>query len=222
MDMCSSAPSPAARPADVAMADSRRVHGLAALQRAFDEVRFGPTRTLNLRESLPTGAEAARRVEAWLRQHQVQQSAELLVITGRGNNSQAGIAVVREAAIRVFHELRRKGVVEAYAEHTPGSFVVTVAPIRAMVDAAKGRRDQEPAPAPASVPTLAALDVETRQELRILAERSLDALGIRDRGPFVESEMLRLFGALAPSVGSGPEREAQLRLAIRRAMSELD
>jgi hypothetical protein len=204
------------------MADSRRVHGLAALQRAFDEVRFGATRTLNLRESLPTGAEAARRVEAWLRQHQVQQSAELLVITGRGNNSQAGIAVVREAAIRVFHELRRKGVVEAYAEHTPGSFVVTVAPIRAMVDAAKGRRDQEPAPAPASVPTLAALDVETRQELRILAERSLDALGIRERGPFVESEMLRLFGALAPSVGSGPEREAQLRLAIRRAMSELD
>jgi hypothetical protein len=204
------------------MTDSRRVHGLAALQRAFDEVRFGATRTLNLRESLPTGAEAARRVEAWLRQHQVQQSAELLVITGRGNNSQAGIAVVREAAIRVFHELRRKGVVEAYAEHTPGSFVVTVAPIRAMVDAAKGRRDLEPAPAPASVPTLAALDVETRQELRILAERSLDALGIRERGPFVESEMLRLFGGLAPSVGSGPEREAQLRLAIRRAMSELD
>jgi len=146
------------------MADSRRVQGLNGLQRAFDEVRFGAARTLNLRESLPTGAEAARRAESWLRQHQVQQSAELLVITGRGNNSQAGIAVVREAA----------------------------------------------------------LDAETRQELRILAERSLDALGIRERGPFVESEMLRLFGALAPTVGSGPEREAQLRLAIRRAMSELD
>ena len=56
----------------------------------------------------------------------------------------------------------------------------------------------------------------------MLAERSLDALGIRERGPFVESEMLRLFGTLAPSVGSGPEREQQLRLAIRRAMSELD
>jgi hypothetical protein len=65
------------------------------------------------------------------------------VITGRGNNSQAGIAQ-EKAAIRVFHELRRKGVVEA-AEHTPGSFVVTVAPIKAMVDAAKGRRDQEAA-----------------------------------------------------------------------------
>src|SRR5258705_116075 len=75
MDTCSSVPSPAAHSADVAMADSRRVHGLAALQRAFDEARFGAARTLNLRESLPTGAEAARRVESWLRQHQVQQSA---------------------------------------------------------------------------------------------------------------------------------------------------
>jgi hypothetical protein len=204
------------------MAESRRVHGLAGLQRAFDEVRFGATRTLNLRESLPTGAEAARRLEAWLRQHQVQQSAELLVITGRGNNSQAGIAVVREATIRVFHELRRKGVVEAFAEHTPGSFVVTVAPLKTTVDAASGRPQQDVAPAPAAAPTLAALGAETREELRVLAERSLDALGIRERGPFVEGEMLRLFGVLAPSTGSGTERESQLRTAIRRAMSELD
>ena len=204
------------------MAESRRVHGLAGLQRAFDEVRFGAARTLNLRESLPTGAEAARRLAAWLRQHQVQKSAELLVITGRGNNSETGIAVVREAAIRVFHELRRKGVIEAFTEHTPGSFVVTVAPISAMVDAAKRRPEQEPAPIPAAAPTLAALGVETQQELRVLAERSLDALGIRERGAFVESEMLRLFGILAPSVGSAAERESQLRMAIRRAMTELD
>jgi uncharacterized protein YfaQ (DUF2300 family) len=204
------------------MAEPRRVHGLAGLQRAFDEVRFGAARTLNLRESLPTGAEAARRLEAWLRQHQVQKSEELLVITGRGNNSETGVAVVREAAIRVFHELRRKGVVEAFAEHTPGSFVVTVAPISALVDAARRRPEQETAPPPAAAPTLAALDAETRQELRILAERSLDALGVRDRGPFVESEMLRLFGVLAPSVGNASERESQLRTAIRRAMAELD
>jgi hypothetical protein len=204
------------------MAESRRIHGLAGLQRAFDEVRFGAARTLNLRESLPTGAEAARRLAAWLRQHQVQESEELLVITGRGNNSETGIAVVREAAIRVFHELRRKGVVEAFAEHTPGSFVVTIAPISAMVDAAQRRSEQEAAPPPPPAPTLAALDAETRQELRILAERSLDALGIRERGPFVESEMLRLFGVLAPSVGTASERESQLRMAIRRAMAELD
>jgi hypothetical protein len=165
------------------MAESRRVHGLAGLQRAFDEVRFGANRTLNLRESLPTGAEAARRVEAWLRQHQAQQSDELLVITGRGNKSEAGIAVVREAAIRVFHELRRKGVVDAFAEHTPGSFIVTIAPLSAAVDGANRRPEREVTPEPEATPTLAALDADTRQELRILAERSLDALGIRERGP---------------------------------------
>src|ERR671921_2398468 len=123
MDACSNAPFTVARTADVTMAESPRVRGLGGLQRAFDEVRFGAARTLNLRESLPTGAEAARRVEAWLRQHQVQRSGELLVITGRGNNSESGVSVVREATLRVFHELRRKGVVEGFAEHTPGSFV---------------------------------------------------------------------------------------------------
>src|SRR5215213_5022721 len=120
---------------------SKKVRGLQGLQQAFDEVRFGAARTLNLRESLPTGAEAARRVEAWLRQHQVQQSSELLVITGRGNNSESGIAVVREATLRVFHELRRKGVLQEFAEHTPGSFVVTLAPVRALHDAADRTRE---------------------------------------------------------------------------------
>src|SRR5215203_5777880 len=135
------------------MAESRRVRGLQGLQQAFDEVRFGATRTLNLRESLPTGAEAARRVDAWLRQHQAQQSSELLVITGRGNNSESGIAVVREATVRVFHELRRKGVVQDFSEHTPGSFVVTLAPMQAMLDA-KRRGESSSAPAPPAPPTL--------------------------------------------------------------------
>jgi hypothetical protein len=203
------------------MARPRKVSGFAGLQQAFDEVRFGAARTLNLRESLPTGAEAARRVDAWLRQHQMQQSGELLVITGRGNNSEAGISVVREATLRVFHELRRRGVVQEFVEHTPGSFVVTLAPVKAMFEAAK-RREQDAAPAPTTPPTLTSLDESTRDRLRTLAERSLDALGVRERGPFLESEMLRLFGILASNVGDGADREAQLRAAIDRAMSEID
>ena len=67
------------------MTAPRRVRGLAGLRQAFDEVRFGALRTLNLRLSMPTAHEAAARVEQWLRQHQVQQSGEVLVITGRGN-----------------------------------------------------------------------------------------------------------------------------------------
>ena len=201
---------------------SRRVSGLAGLQQAFDEVRFGPSRTLNLRASLPTGHEAATRLERWLRQHQVQQSGEVLVITGRGNNSEAGISVVREAGIRVLHELKRKGVVEAFAEHTPGSFVVTLATMRSMLDAPGRRRERTPPPAPAAPPSLDALTDETRQALRVLAERSLDALGVRDRDPFLVGEMLRLFGSLAATVPEGPDRERRLRTAIRAAMSEYD
>ena len=205
------------------MTESRRVRGLAGLQQAFDEVRFGAARTLNLRESLPTGAEAARRVDVWLRQHQAQQSGELLIITGRGNNSESGVAVVREATLRVFHELRRKGVVQQFTEHTPGSFVVTLEPMQTMLDArTRGASTATTTPPPPLPPTLAALDDSTRDQLRVLAERTLDALGVRERGPFVETEMLRLFGELGARVGSGSDREERLRAAIRRALSEIE
>ena len=204
------------------MTEPRRVGGLAGLRQAFDEVRFGAARTLNLRLSMPSGRAAAERVERWLRQHQVQQSGDVLVITGRGNGSDGGVAVVREASIRVFHELRRKGVIEGFQEHTAGSFVVTLAPMRALLEAAPRRREQTPVPAPAEPVTLAALDDETRQLLRTLAERSLDALGVRERGPFVETEMLRLFGSLAATVPPGPDRERRLRDAVHAAMSEYE
>jgi hypothetical protein len=206
------------------MAESKKVRGLAGLQQAFDEVRFGAARTLNLRQSLPSGTEAARRLETWLRQHQAQQSGELLVITGRGNNSESGIAVVREATIRVFHELRRKGVVEGFAEHTPGSFVVTLAPMQAMLEAQRrgDSRSVAPLPEPPAPPTLSALDASTREQLRALAERSLDALGVRERAPFVEAEMLRLFGEIAVEAGRGPDREARLRAAIARMLAEVE
>jgi hypothetical protein len=204
------------------MSAPRRVQGFSGLQQAFDEVRFGGTRTLNLRATLPTAGEAAARVERWLRQHQVQQSGEVLVITGRGNNSQDGVSVVREASIRVFHELRRKGVIEGFVEHTAGSFVVTLASMTAMLEAAGRRRQQTPPPPPAAPPTLAALSEDTRKLLRALAERSLDALGLRDRSAFVEGEMLKLFGSLAATVPEGPERERRLRDAIRVAIGEYD
>jgi hypothetical protein len=165
------------------MGEPRKLRGFTGLQQAFDEVRFGAERTLNLRESLPTGA---------------------------------------EATIRIFHELRRKGVVREFVEHTPGSFVVTVAPMSAMLDAGKRRREQEASPPPAAPPTLAALAPGTRNVLRVLAEHSLDALGVRERGPFLETEMLRLFGILAKSAGDGPDRELRFRAAVESAMRDLD
>lgn len=206
------------------MSAPRRVQGFSGLQQAFDEVRFGGTRTLNLRASLPTAAEAATRVDSWLRQHQMQQSGEVLVITGRGNNSEDGISVVREASIRAFHDLKKKGVIEGFAEHTAGSFVVTLAPIKAVHAAAARRNAPAPLPPPAAPPTLSILSNATRDALRVLAERSLDSLGIHDRGPFVETEMLRLFGELGAKMGEGPaaERERRLRAAIDAAMDAYD
>ncbi|MDB4886899.1 MAG: hypothetical protein JWN79_2337 [Gemmatimonadetes bacterium] len=206
------------------MSAPRRVQGFSGLQQAFDEVRFGGTRTLNLRASLPTAAEAATRVDSWLRQHQMQQSGEVLVVTGRGNNSEDGISVVREASIRAFHDLKKKGVIEGFAEHTAGSFVVTLAPIKAVHAAAARRNAPAPLPPPAAPPTLSILSNATRDALRVLAERSLDSLGIHDRGPFVETEMLRLFGELGAKMGEGPaaERERRLRAAIDAAMDAYD
>jgi len=199
----------------------RRVNGFSGLQQAFDEVRFGATRTLNLRTSLPTAHQAAERVESWLRQHQALKSGEVLVITGRGNNSEGGVSVVREAAIRVFHEMRRKGVLKEFSEHTAGSFVVALAPMSAAADKSS-TRERAPLPPPASPPTLASLSEETRHELRVLAERSLDALGVHERGAFLEDEMLRLFGIVAKQIKPEEDREAGLRRAIATAMDAYD
>ena len=53
------------------------------IARVFDELRFGAARTLNLREGLPTVAQAEIRVESWLRLQQAEGGGEVLVITGR-------------------------------------------------------------------------------------------------------------------------------------------
>ena len=193
---------------------------MGKLWQAFDEVRFGAERTLNLRASLPTADEATRRADAWLRQQQVAAPGEVLGITGRGNGSHDGVSVVREAVIRLLHSLKRRGVVAGHEEHTPGSFVVTLAPMHALLEPAPRRR--EPPPRPADPPSLEALNVETRARLRDLAEHALDALGVRDREPFLRDEMLRQFGTPSAAIPPGPDRERRLRDAIDRAMDEYE
>jgi len=199
----------------------RRV-GLNGLRQAFDEVRFGAQRTLNLRETFPTAAVAEKRAEAWLRQQQVERAEEVLIITGRGNQSHAGVSVVREAVIRLLHSLKRRGVVAGHDEHTAGSFVVTLAPISALWDSPKRNNERGIEPPPRTPPTLDHLDAETRLLLRNLAERTLEGIGIKDTATFLNGEMLKQFGAIAATVGDGPDRESRFRDAVIAALERTE
>lgn len=182
-------------------------------------MRFGTARTLNLRESLPSADAAVARTEAWLRQQQVDRADEVLVVTGRGNNSPAGVSLVREAVIRLFHSLKRRGVVTGHVEHTPGSFVVNLAPVSALWESPRRNRGRGVEP-PRTPPSLDELDEESRILLRNLAERALEGLGVKDTAAFLESEMLKQFGAIAATIGDAPDREARLKIAIRAAMEQ--
>jgi hypothetical protein len=194
---------------------------LVELKHAYDEARFGTDRTLNLRPRLPTAEEASRRVDAWLRERQASGASEVLVITGRGNNSDTGFSVVRESVGKTLRILRRAGVVDAIAEHTPGSFVVTLAPMRRLWESSRRAAPPQHDPG-ARGPALPGLEAETLVLLRALAEQSLDALGIRDRDAFLEREMATQLSVLVRAVPDGADREARLREVIRRALDEDD
>jgi hypothetical protein len=199
--------------------------GKVALDRvwkALDEAEFGARNTLNLRESLPTAADARFRAEAWLRERQVSKAGQVLMITGRGNNSPDGISAVRQSIVALLPLLRRRGVVEKWVEHSPGSFVVTLAPIGALLEAPRRKKDRTSPQAPTSPQSLEGLDASTLALLHHLATRSLEALGVRDTDKFVEGEMLSKFNSLAGALGPGVAAEERLRDAISIALDELD
>jgi hypothetical protein len=189
----------------------------AGVRRALDTVRFGERNILNLRESLPSPADAAQRAEQWLRQKQVEAVAEVLIVTGRGNNSDNGVSPVREAVVRTITSLRRRNVIDRYEEHTPGSFSVRLASIRAMIDAPPRRRERDVKPDAESIPDVGSAN---RKLLRDLAERTLEGLGIKATDVFLEAEMRRQLRALTGAIGSGPDREEKLRVALRAALDQ--
>ena len=193
---------------------------LVELKHAYDEARFGADRTLNLRAMLPTAAEATRRASAWLRERQVSGAGEVLIITGRGNGSDGGFSVVREAIAKTLRQLKRQGVVDAVAEHSPGSFVATLAPMRRLWQGT--RRTAAAQSDPARGATLDGLDAETGRLLRALAERSLDTLGVRHTESFLQREMATQFAVLLRGVPPGEDRDGRLRDALRRALEDED
>jgi hypothetical protein len=187
---------------------------------ALDEQRFGSQRTLNLRENLPTAADAVRRAESWLREHQVRGSVEVLIITGRGIHSAEGVAVIRPAVEKLLFSLRRQGVIASHHEHNPGAFAVQLAPLRSLLSAPPRRREPR---RPESLATeLPGLTRETTDLLRTLAEHSLEALGVSPNEASVADEMHRHLQRIAPALPGGPQMEEELRSVLRATIAEYD
>lgn len=195
---------------------------LHSVWKAFDEAEFGASNTLNLRESLPTVADARFRAEAWLRERQIGRAVEVLVITGRGNQSHKGISPVREGILALLPSLRRRGVVKEWREHSPGSFVVRLHSISSLLEAPRRKRERATKPATTAPRSLEGLESTTLQLLRRLAVRSLELLGVRETEKFVEAEMVSKFNTLAGGIRPGIEGEARLREAIVAALEQLD
>jgi hypothetical protein len=193
-----------------------------SIDRAFDELRFGAARTLNLRDGLPSVLQAEARVDAWLRQQQATGGGEVLIITGRGLGSLDGVGRVREAVMLRCTQLKRLNVVAGVQEYGPGAVVVTVAPLRALVDSPRlrtGRRTPTPIADPAE---LAALPDDLRAQLRDLAHLEIQRLGvIMPSEGMIADEMRTQFGALAPSVVASPDPIAALRDVTARLLAEL-
>lgn len=191
------------------------------LSHAFDEVRFGRDRILDLHELRGGVERAVARAEAWLREKQAGGAREVLVITGRGRNSEGGVSVVKEGVRRRLARLRRGGVVKEFGPHTEGSFVVLLAPLSALREAPRRRRD--PAPTRDRDPdSLLELEPATRNLLRKVSLRALEELGIRDPEPFVQREMLDQLSCAIRSIPDCADREARLRRALELVLAEYD
>jgi hypothetical protein len=190
--------------------------------KAFDEAEFGAKNVLNLRESLPSAADARFRTESWLRERQISGVSEVLLITGRGNQSPGGVSAVRSAILALLPALRRRGVVTEWQEHTPGSVVVRLGSITSMLEAPRRKRDRDSQPPVQDPKALTALESSTLSLLRRLAIRSLESLGAHVPEKFVEAEMLSQFNTLAGIVSPGEGSEARLRQAISAALEQID
>lgn len=200
--------------------------GKTEFLRALDEINFGPDRTLNLRDSFVTGADARFRADAWLRQRHSLSSDPVLVVTGRGKGSTDGIPVIKQEVLALLHVLRRQGIVKEWHEQTQGAVVVELGSMSDLLTAPRRHRDSKREKAAPKQPehsmAFSGLEPETRVLLRRLAERTIADLGVRNADDLVESEMTEKLSVLVRGIPETGDRESALRAVIIRAIEELD
>jgi hypothetical protein len=150
----------------------------------------------------------------------VELTGDVIVITGRGAGSIDGIPVIKDATQLVLNRLRRLGVIESYGEDTPGSFVVSLAPLRSLLEAPARRRN----PTTTEVrrtPSIHGLKPATRDRLRYLASRAIDALGVKDPSEsVVEGEMARQFSMIVRTAPTGVDADKWVDGAVAKALRE--
>ena len=151
------------------------------------------------------------------------RASEVLVITGAGRGSPGGVGVVRQTILTLLAVLRRRGVVSTFGEHTSGSFVVSLAPVRALFESMRRTRARLPVSEAVDVSLFDALSHDTRAALQFLAERTLDDLGAPRSARFVKDEMIRQFGLLSRALRpDAPDPDAQLRELIAVASESME
>ena len=200
----------------------RSVTPVIPIERAFDELRFGTARTLNLRDSLPTVAQAEARLEAWLRQRQADGGGEVLVITGRGLGSLDGVGRVREAVLTRCRRLKRLNVVADAREHGPGAVVVTVLPLRAVINAPRLRTGRKTPVQLGEPGELSALPDDIRSILREVALLAIQRLGVLNPGEStIADEMRWQFGVLSSGIADSADLTGALRSVATRLLRDL-
>jgi hypothetical protein len=113
-------------------------------------------------------------------------------------------------------------VVDTVEEHSSGSFIIILAPLRALLESQPRRKDPRPRRQSRRESSWSKdFRPATISALRALAAHSLDTLGAPQTEMLIQDEMRRQYDRLIFAIGKGTDRDARLRAAINKAFDEM-